>query len=177
MRDELETGTDYYIDPKFFFDYSSTSFWSWLGCSTVGHWGPKALCLPLAHTPASCPRLTQAVCPLVILLFTIHLLPLFFRLFTQMYLLIDGSVEGQYITLTSYREIDTGSTRFGSTYTRRNRHWNVCLFIISFLLVWAYFWDTFVAFLYQHVYVSSKYSVNVLVWLLCLMANQLSCVI
>ena len=28
-----------------------------------------------------------------------HLLPLFFRLFTQVHLLIDGSVEGQYITL------------------------------------------------------------------------------
>ena len=25
---------------------SSTSFSSWLGCSTVGHWGPKALCCP-----------------------------------------------------------------------------------------------------------------------------------
>ena len=39
VRDELETGTDCYIDPKFFFDHSSTSFSSWLGCSTVGHWG------------------------------------------------------------------------------------------------------------------------------------------
>ena len=45
VRDELETGTDCYIDPKFFFDHSSTSFASWLGCSTVGHWGPQALCL------------------------------------------------------------------------------------------------------------------------------------
>ena len=36
---------------------------------------------------------------LVILLSNIHLLPLFFRLFTQVHLLIDGSVEGQYITL------------------------------------------------------------------------------
>ena len=35
---------------------------------------------------------------LVILLSNIHLLPLFFRLFTQVHLLIDGSVEGQYIT-------------------------------------------------------------------------------
>ena len=41
VRDELETGTDCYIDPTFF-DHSSTSFSSWLGCSTVGHWGPKA---------------------------------------------------------------------------------------------------------------------------------------
>ena len=35
---------------------------------------------------------------LVILLFNVHLLPLFFRLFTQVHLLIDGSVEGQYVT-------------------------------------------------------------------------------
>ena len=37
VRDELETETDCYIDPKFFFDHSSTSFSSWLGCSTEGH--------------------------------------------------------------------------------------------------------------------------------------------
>ena len=30
----------------------------------------------------------------------IHLLPLFLRLFTQVHLLIDGSVEGQYVTST-----------------------------------------------------------------------------
>ena len=36
---------------------------------------------------------------LVILLFDVHLLPLFFRLFTLAHLLIDGSVESQYITL------------------------------------------------------------------------------
>ena len=35
---------------------------------------------------------------LVILLSNVHLLPLFFRLFTQVHLLIDSSVEGQYIT-------------------------------------------------------------------------------
>ena len=28
-------------------------------CSTVGHWGPKALCLPLALTSASCLQLTR----------------------------------------------------------------------------------------------------------------------
>ena len=93
VRDELETETDCYIDP------SSTSFSSWLGCSTVGHWGPKALCLPLALNSASCLQLTQTVCALVILLFNVHLLPLFFRLFALVHLLIDGSVEGQSIKL------------------------------------------------------------------------------
>ena len=39
-------------------DCSSTSFSSWLGCSIVGHWGPKALCLPLTLNSASCLQLT-----------------------------------------------------------------------------------------------------------------------
>ena len=79
----------------------SISFSSWLGCSIVGHWKPKALCLLLALNSASCPQLTQAVCALVILLFNTHQLPLFFYLFTQVHLLIDGSVEGQSITYRS----------------------------------------------------------------------------
>ena len=83
---------------------SSTSFSSWLGCSTVGHGGPKPHCLPLALNSASCPQLTQAICVLVILLFNVHLLPLFFRLFTQVLLLIDGSVEGQYVTILVYND-------------------------------------------------------------------------
>ena len=82
---------------------SSTSFSSWLGCSTVSHWVRKALCLPLALNSASCLQLTQTVCALVILLFNVHLLPLFFRLFTQVHLFIDGSVEGQYITSGSMK--------------------------------------------------------------------------
>ena len=45
-------------------------------------------------------QLTQAVCVLVIFLFDVHLILLFFRLFTQVHLLIDGSAEGQYVTLT-----------------------------------------------------------------------------
>ena len=39
-------------------DHSSTSSLSWLGCSTVGHWGCKALCLLLALTSASSLQLT-----------------------------------------------------------------------------------------------------------------------
>ena len=78
-------------------DHRSTSFSSWLSCSTVGHWGPKALSLQAGS--ASYLQMTQTVCALVILLFYVHLLPLFFRLFTQAHILIEGSVEGQYITL------------------------------------------------------------------------------
>ena len=72
------------------------------GCSTVGHWGPKALCLPLALTSASCPQQTQTA-PGTWLYYclNVHLLPLFFHFFTQVHLLIDGSVEGQYITNAS----------------------------------------------------------------------------
>ena len=67
--------------------------------STVCHWGPKALCLLLALTSAFSLQLTLTICALVILLFNAYLLPLFFRLFTQVHFLIDGSVEGQYIIL------------------------------------------------------------------------------
>ena len=41
VRAELETGTDYYILTQSSSDQSSTSFASWLGCSTGGHWGPQ----------------------------------------------------------------------------------------------------------------------------------------
>ena len=86
----VETGTDCYIDPNSSRDHSSTS--------SVGYWGPKALRLPLALNSTSCLQLTRTVWAPGILLFNFHLLFLFFRLFTQVHLLIDGSVEGQYIT-------------------------------------------------------------------------------
>ena len=96
-------GTDCYIDPKFFFNHSSTSFSSWLGCSTVDHWGPQS---PQSASWFS--RLhplfnwLKPSVHLVILLFNDHLLPLFFRLFIQVHLLIDSSVEDQNITLFLY---------------------------------------------------------------------------
>ena len=46
--------TDCYILTQSSSDHSST-FAFWLGCSTVGHWGPKAFRLPLALNSASCP--------------------------------------------------------------------------------------------------------------------------
>ena len=98
---------------------SSTSFSSCLGCSTVSHWGPKTLCLPLALNLASCLQLTQTVCALVILLFNAHLLPLFFRLLTQVHLLIDGSIEGQSITLFERHE----PTSLNATYVHLSQLW------------------------------------------------------
>ena len=75
------------------------------GSATVGHWGPKALNLPLALISVSSLQLipTDLNRPghLVILLSHVHLLPLFFRLFTQLHLLIGSSVEGQSITIRS----------------------------------------------------------------------------
>ena len=60
VRGELETRTDCYILTPSSSDHSSTSFAFWLGCSTVGHKGPKALRLPLALNSASCPQLTPS---------------------------------------------------------------------------------------------------------------------
>ena len=101
VRDKLETETECYIDHKFF-SWPQQHFFLILvwGCSTMGHWGPKALSLQAgSHTSASSLQLTRTVWHLVILLFNARLLSLFFRLFTQVHLLIDGSVEDQYITV------------------------------------------------------------------------------
>ena len=86
--------------PKFFLDNSSSSFASWFGLLNRGVTkGPKpSVCswLSLRH-PVS--NWLEPPRHLVILFSNIYLLPLFFRLFTQVHLLIDGSVDGQYITV------------------------------------------------------------------------------
>ena len=88
VRGELKTGTDCYILTPSPSDHSSTSIAFWLGCSTVGHWGPKALCLPLALSSASCLQLAPTLTGssrlghLVIWLSNIYLLLLFLHLFT-----------------------------------------------------------------------------------------------
>ena len=70
---------------------------------------------------ASYLQLTRTVCALVILLFNVYLLPLFFHLFTQVHLLIDGSVEGQYITHVD-RNTKCTSIRFNYT-SNTYRYW------------------------------------------------------
>ena len=94
---ELETGTDCYILAQSSSDHSSTSFAFWLGCSTVGHWEPKALRLPLALTLASCPQLTQAVCVLVVFLFDVHLLPRIYTGASLDWQLCRGSICNTYV--------------------------------------------------------------------------------
>ena len=63
--------------------------------------GSKTLSLQAgSHTGILSPSDSNRPGHLVIFLFNVHLLPLFFRLFIQVHLLTDSSVEGQYITIT-----------------------------------------------------------------------------
>ena len=84
--------------PKFFLYHSSTSFASWLGLLNRGSLrtqSPQSAAGYLRH-PVS--NWLKPPGHLVILFSNVHLLPLFFHLFTQVHPLIDGLVEGQYIT-------------------------------------------------------------------------------
>ena len=137
VRGELETGTDCYILTQSSSDHSSTSSSFWLGCSTVGHWGPQpSVCrwLSLRHLVSNwncnsnCQP--QAVCGTWLyncLTYTCFLWAYAYRiqprpqvmvifrylrpdapvslLFTQVHLLIDGSVEGQYVTYGSNKTV------------------------------------------------------------------------
>ena len=94
VRGELETGTDYYILTQSSTDHSSTSFAFWLSCSTVGHWRLKPSVwswFSLRLHP-----IFNSLKPSVSLYFC--LTSTCFRLFTPVHLLIEGSVEGQYVT-------------------------------------------------------------------------------
>ena len=94
----VETRTDCYFDPSSS-DHNSTSFSSWLGLINRGSLRAQSpLSAAGSHFGILSPTHSNHPGHLVILLSDIHLLPLFFRLFTQVHLLIEGSVEGQYIT-------------------------------------------------------------------------------
>ena len=86
--------------PKLFLAHSSTSFSSWMGLLNRGSLKAQS---PLSAAGSQfgilSPNDSNRPGNLVILLSDVHLLSLFFRLFTQVHLLIDVSVEGQYITL------------------------------------------------------------------------------
>ena len=134
VRSKLETGTDCYILTPSSSDHSSTSFAFWLGCSTVGHWGPKPSLwswfslrwYPISNWNWNWLRPSVAPGYIIVLRYLLpvgvrnchhhriqprpqvkvifrYLRPdapvsLFFRLFTLVHLLIDGSVEGQHVT-------------------------------------------------------------------------------
>ena len=88
--------------PKFFLDHTSTSSSSWPGLLNCGSLrAAKPSVCKLFLTLASCLQLSQTIWATGYIIFYVHLLQLFFRLFTQVHLLINGSVEGQYITLVS----------------------------------------------------------------------------
>ena len=93
----METWTDCYIDPSSSLDHSGTSFASWLVAQPWVTEGRKALSLQ-AGSHAGIPELDPPG-HLLILFPKAHLLPLFFHLFTKVHLLIDDSVEGQYMTM------------------------------------------------------------------------------
>ena len=103
VRGELETGTDCYILTQVLLTIAALlSHLGWVAQPWITE-GPKpSVCrwLSIRHFVSNWLQLqlTQAVYVLVILLFDDYLLPLFFRLFTQVHLLIDGSVVGQYGT-------------------------------------------------------------------------------
>ena len=99
-----------HIDPKFFFDHSSTSFSSWLGLLNRGSlrttspqsasWFSRWHLVPqLTPTPTGTATDPSRLCPGYIFVWRPHDSAVL-RLFTQVHLLIDGSVEGQYITLS-----------------------------------------------------------------------------
>ena len=70
------------------------------GCSTLGHWGSQALSLQAdSHADILSPTDSNHHGQLIILLSHVHLLPLFFCLFTQVHLLIGGSVKSQSIKI------------------------------------------------------------------------------
>ena len=94
----VETGTDCYIDQSSSLDHSSTSFASWLGSLSCGSLKaqPSASWFSLWY---SCLNWLMAAGTLSIFFLNAYLVFLLFGLFTQVHLLIDGSVEGQYITL------------------------------------------------------------------------------
>ena len=97
VRDELETGTDCYIDPSSS-DHCSTSS-SWLGLLNRGSLRAQSpQSAAGSHFGTFTPTNSNRPGHLIILLSHVHLLLLLFRLFTQVHLLIDGSVKSQYMT-------------------------------------------------------------------------------
>ena len=109
VRGEVETGTECYIlAPKFW--PQQLFFLILAGLLNRGSAeGPKAVSLPLTLNLASClqlipsPTNSSRLCPGYIFLFDAQLLLRFLRLFTQMHLLIDSSMEGQYVTIRKSR--------------------------------------------------------------------------
>ena len=103
----VETGRDSYIDPSSSLDHSGTSFATWPGLLNRGSLRARSSVswFSLWH---SCLNWLTAAGTLSIFFLNVHMLPLFLGLFTQVHLLINGSVESQYIT---NREVEEKNKR------------------------------------------------------------------
>ena len=103
VRDEAGDGDRLLYWPQVLFNHNSF-FFSHLGW-VAQPWVTEGLAGKLVHSLASSLQLTPTNSNrpgyLDILLSHVHLLPLFIRLFTQVHLLIDSSVEGHYISTMS----------------------------------------------------------------------------
>ena len=87
--------------PKFFLDHSNTSFASWLRLlKGESQRAQSPLSGAGSHFSITVSSWLELPRRLVILFSNVHLLLLFFCLFTQVHLLIDSLVRGQYIAYT-----------------------------------------------------------------------------
>ena len=97
----VETWTDCYTDPTSSPDHRAAFLphLGW-GCSTGSRWGPQPSVCKLALTLAFLSSTdSTAVGTCLYSFITPNCFRFFFCLFTQVHLLIDGSVKGQYITV------------------------------------------------------------------------------
>ena len=116
----VETGTDCYIDSTSSFDHSSSSFASWLGLLNRGSLRDCRLVLTLAFLS----QLNSTAAGTLSIFFPYdHLLLLFFGLLTQVCLLIDSSVEGQYITISAFMGSLIPKTSYRRTAVIKLIHW------------------------------------------------------
>ena len=107
----VETRTDCYIDPSSPLDHSSISFSSWLGLLNRGSLRAQcpqsASCFSRWYLVSNCLKPSRHL----VIFSNVHLLPLFFHLFTQVRLLIDGSVEGQLKHQQKHSELSNFTSR------------------------------------------------------------------
>ena len=102
----------------------NTSFSSWLGCSTVGHWGPKAPCLPLALNSASCLQLTvfqitQILSPLLPGMMSFTLQSHFLYIYIYIYIYIYWYMQVLYLFYVHHKHLHfwTDSLKYINTNT------------------------------------------------------------
>ena len=97
VRDEWRQGQTAILTQLLFLTIAALLGW---GCSTGGRWGPQPSVCKLVPTLAFlCPTNLTAAGTCLYSFMTSTCFRFFSRLFTQVHLLIDGSVKGQYTTI------------------------------------------------------------------------------